>query len=74
MALSGLNHAIAADRSGDAYNAGQLAQKLGVSRIMIYRAAAAGQIPCLRFGKRFVFPKPAIDRWLTNVEAPIQAA
>jgi excisionase family DNA binding protein len=42
---------------------------LGVSRSAGYRAAATGQIPTLRVGRRLLVPTPRLLRMLGVVEA-----
>jgi len=37
---------------------------LGLSRLAAYRAVKRGEIPALRFGRRLVVSKVAIDRML----------
>lgn len=46
------------------YSAKELKSLLSINLSRIYRMAADGEIPCIRAGKRFIFPKMAIDRWL----------
>lgn len=46
------------------YTAKELKALLSVNLFRIYRMAAEGKIPCIRAGKRFIFPKVAVDRWL----------
>lgn len=41
----------------------EAAQALGVSRSAAYRAAAAGQIPIVRIGRRMLVPRA----WLTAI-------
>lgn len=52
-----------------AYNATQVAAALGVSRWTVYRLAGEGRIPSARIGRRRVFPKVAVDRWLAEQAA-----
>jgi excisionase family DNA binding protein len=47
---------------------------LGVSRSAGYRAAATGQIPTLRVGRRLLVPTPRLLRMLGVVEADKAAA
>ena len=37
---------------------------LGLSRLAAYRAVKRGEIPALRFGRKIVIPKAAIERML----------
>ena len=46
------------------YTLPEVAEKLGISRNAAYAAAAAGQIPTVRFGKLLKVPKVAFDRML----------
>lgn len=52
-----------------AYSASQLAALLGVSEWTIYRKAKEGRIPSLLIGTRRVFPRAAVDAWLTEQAA-----
>jgi len=49
-------------------------ERLGISRALAYEMARTGQLPTLRFGKRIVVPKKAIetmlDRAATSVASP----
>jgi excisionase family DNA binding protein len=49
-----------------AYSAAELGPLLGVSTRHVYRMARAGEIPSIPLGGRVVFPKVAIDRWLSE--------
>lgn len=42
----------------------QAARILGISRGLAYQMAREGRIPTLRFGKRIVVPRKAIERLL----------
>ena len=44
---------------------------LGISRALAYEMARAGRLPTLRFGKRIVVPRKAIE---TMLERPVPAA
>jgi excisionase family DNA binding protein len=51
--------------SGDlVFTADELAAKLGVDRKTVYDGASRGVIPCRRLGRRVLFPRAAIERWL----------
>lgn len=39
-------------------------ERLGLGRVSAYRAVRRGEIPALRFGKRLVVPKAALQRML----------
>ena len=43
----------------------ELARLLGVDRKTVYEGAASGQIPSIRVGRRLLFPRAAIDAWLS---------
>jgi len=45
-----------------------LARLLGLSRITVYKRAAAGMIPCLRIGGAVRFDPVVIARWLDENE------
>lgn len=48
------------------YTVPEAAELLGFSRNFGYQLARTGQIPILRFGKRMVVPKAALDKMLEN--------
>ncbi len=43
---------------------------LGISRGLAYQMAREGKIPTIRFGKRMVVPRKAVDRLLEKSELP----
>ena len=43
---------------------------LGISRALAYEMARCGKLPALRFGKRFVIPRKAIENLLEQTEKP----
>ena len=45
------------------------AKILGLSRASAYEAVRTGQIPSLRFGKRIVVPRAALNKMLSRTEA-----
>jgi len=45
-------------------NIEEVAELLGVNRQTVSIAAKTGGIPCVRMGKRMVFPRQAIERFL----------
>lgn len=53
-------------------NAAQVAEILGIGKNTVYEAAARGEIPCRRVGKRFLFCKPTIVAWLSEQECSVQ--
>ena len=42
----------------------ELVARTGLSRKSVYQGAAAGEIPCRRVGRRFVFVRAVIEEWL----------
>jgi excisionase family DNA binding protein len=48
----------------------QAGELLGISRALAYEMARTGRLPTLRFGKRIVVPKKAIESML---ERPVTA-
>jgi excisionase family DNA binding protein len=40
----------------------EAANRLGISRAFAYELVARGELPCLRFGRRVVVPRKALDR------------
>lgn len=46
------------------YDVPEAGRMLGLSRNKAYAAAAAGEIPTIKFGKLLKVPKAAIDRML----------
>ena len=46
----------------------QAAELLGISRSLAYDMARTGKLPALRFGKRFVIPRKAIENLMQQVE------
>jgi len=47
----------------------EASQLLGISRALGYDMARTGRLPVLRFGKRFVIPRKALDNLLAQVES-----
>lgn len=51
--------------AGLVYTAAELARELGVSEKHLYRMAKTpGGPPTLPMGRRILFPKKAVERWL----------
>ena len=48
----------------------QAGELLGISRALAYELARTGRLPTLRFGKRIVVPKKAIESMLERPIAP----
>lgn len=46
------------------YTATEAAEVLGISKWLVYRLAASGELPCRQAGRRKLFSKAAIDAWL----------
>lgn len=53
-------------------NAAEVAKILGVGKNTVYEAAARGEIPCRRIGKRFLFCRDTIVSWLGQQECSVQ--
>ena len=47
----------------------EAATLLGIGRNSAYQAIARGELPALRFGRRLLIPRAALDRLLTNMPA-----
>jgi excisionase family DNA binding protein len=52
------------------YSADELAKLLGVNRKTIYEAAARGEIPHRRLGRRLIFERVAVLSWLRQAASP----
>jgi excisionase family DNA binding protein len=52
------------------YSADELAKLLGVNRKTIYEAAARGEIPHRRLGRRLIFELVALLSWLRQAASP----
>jgi len=51
----------------------QAGELLGISRALAYEMARTGRLPVLRFGKRIVVPRKAIETMLESAaSAPVQ--
>jgi excisionase family DNA binding protein len=48
----------------------EAAEVLGIHRDSAYRAAASGELPTLRLGRRLVVPVPRLKRMLGLGDAP----
>ena len=42
----------------------------GLSRGAVYKGAASGEIPCRRVGRRYVFVRDTVLRWLSAPSSP----
>jgi excisionase family DNA binding protein len=49
---------------------GETAEILGLSRAFTYELVARGELPCVRFGRRIVIPRVAIERLLEDAAEP----
>jgi excisionase family DNA binding protein len=47
----------------------ELAERLGIGRNQAYEIVQRGQIPSLRFGRRWLIPRAAFDRMLAGETA-----
>ena len=47
--------------------AAEVAVILGISKVSVYQALAAGALPGFRVGARWLVPMDALDRWLHQV-------
>ena len=47
-------------------NVDEVARYLGVVPDTIYRKARRGEIPAVKMGKMWRFPKEALDKWLND--------
>ena len=45
---------------------GEAAQSLGVSERMLWGLARKGSVPCVRLGKRVLFPVDGLRTWLSE--------
>ncbi|MES1053646.1 helix-turn-helix domain-containing protein [Bacillus thuringiensis] len=46
----------------------EAATYLGVSLDLIYKESIYGSLPCVRIGRRKIFRKESLDRWMTKKE------
>jgi len=53
------------DDYGEILTVRQVAAVLGIARNSVYQAAAAGQIPSIRVGRRILFAKRSLEFWLS---------
>lgn len=65
------HHIVAAGKPDEplALSVGEAAKLLGLSRASAYEAVRTGQIPSLRFGKRIVVPRAALNKMLSETDA-----
>ncbi|MEJ3740740.1 excisionase family DNA-binding protein [Bacillus tropicus] len=46
----------------------EAAKYLGVSLDLVYKESIYGSLPCVRIGRRKLFRKETLDRWMTKKE------
>lgn len=51
----------------------EVAKQLGLGINQTYAACERGQIPSMRFGRRWVIPKSAFERWLLESPADLKS-
>ena len=56
------------------YSVDEAAALLGLSRSMAYECIRRGEIPAIRFGRRVLVPRMAIDELLGHPPSPISPA
>jgi excisionase family DNA binding protein len=49
----------------------EVATLLGLNVKSVYAGAAAGEIPCRRVGRRFLFVRSVITTWLASAPDPV---
>lgn len=49
----------------------EAAEMLGLSRSFTYELAASGRLPTIRFGRKLVVPRKALDELLADVTHPL---
>lgn len=52
------------------YSPQEAARKLGICERSVYEALKKKRIPHIRFGRRYVIPREAFDKWLASVSVP----
>jgi excisionase family DNA binding protein len=55
------------EKTGHALTAEDLAEVLSVSKVTIFKQAAAGRIPCFRIGTCVRFDPRAVANWLRKM-------
>ncbi|WP_144518116.1 excisionase family DNA-binding protein [Bacillus thuringiensis] len=46
----------------------EAAKYLGVSLDLVYKESIYGSLPCIRIGRRKIFRKESLDRWMAKKE------
>ena len=54
------------------YTAAEVARLVGLDLKSVYEGARRGEIPCLRVGRRYLFPVAAIDAWFSGAHATMK--
>jgi len=54
------------DDYGEILTVRQVAEVLGIARNSVYQAAAAGEIPSVRVGRRILFARRSLEFWLSS--------
>lgn len=54
------------DDYGEILTVRQVAEVLGIARNSVYQAAATGQIPSVRVGRRILFARRSLEVWLSS--------
>jgi excisionase family DNA binding protein len=54
-------------RERDALSVPEAGNVLGLCKVSAYEAAARGEIPTIRIGKRLIVPRKALERLLESV-------
>ncbi|MBA2633322.1 MAG: helix-turn-helix domain-containing protein [Chloroflexi bacterium] len=54
------------DNYGEILTVRQVAKLLGIARNSVYQAAAAGEIPSVRVGRRILFARRSLEVWLSS--------
>ena len=62
------------DDYGEILTVRQVAEVLGIARNSVYQAAAAGQIPSVRVGRRILFAKRSLEFWLSAGDTRLTTA
>jgi excisionase family DNA binding protein len=65
-----MNHDKERNQERATYTLDETAIILGISRAMAYQAAHRGEIPTLRFGKRILVPRKALQKRLEGPNSP----
>jgi len=55
-------------------DATDVAKALDLSKVRVYQLAIEGRLPCIRRGRRVLFPRVAWERWLERQAEQAMAA